>query len=98
VCDICGRRPSVGFKYARRGLPKKVGGIGLKVTGRTKRRFQPNLQNVRVVDAGGRVINKTVCTRCLKDSLRKGTIQKAARGIHARYLKQKEQEAANTKA
>ncbi|MBN1808395.1 MAG: 50S ribosomal protein L28 [Planctomycetes bacterium] len=89
VCDICGKKQSVGYKYARRGLPKKVGGIGLKVTGRTKRTFNVNLQLVRVRDDAGRVAQKRVCAKCLKNGLRKGTIMKAARGSHSRYLKEK---------
>lgn len=43
VCQVTGRRPATGFKYAIRGIAKKKKGIGLKVTGKTRRRFQPNL-------------------------------------------------------
>ena len=43
VCQVTGKKPSRGFKYAIRGIAKKKKGIGLKVTGKTKRRFQPNL-------------------------------------------------------
>lgn len=43
VCQVTGKRPSRGFKYAIRGIAKKKKGIGLKVTGKTKRRFLPNL-------------------------------------------------------
>jgi large subunit ribosomal protein L28 len=38
----------------------------------TKRRFNPNLQNVRVV-LGGRATRAYVCARCLKG----GKVQKA---------------------
>ena len=47
VCQVTGRRPSTGYKYAIRGIAKKKKGIGLKVTGKTKRRFQPNLVKKR---------------------------------------------------
>ncbi len=47
-CDITGKKPSRGYKYAIRGIAKKQKGIGLKVTGKTKRRFQPNLVKKRV--------------------------------------------------
>jgi large subunit ribosomal protein L28 len=57
---------------ARRGLPKKKGGIGLKTTGITHRVFRPNLQRVRVVEAG-RVRRARVCTACI----RSGKIRKA---------------------
>ena len=97
VCEICGKKPSVGYSYARRGLPKRVGGIGLKVTGKTKKTFNINLQNVRVYDEAGRVVQKRVCAKCLKNGMRKGTILKAARGQHAKYMKEKaEQEAAQS--
>lgn len=43
VCQVTGKKPSRGYKYAIRGIAKKQKGIGLKVTGKTKRRFQPNL-------------------------------------------------------
>lgn len=43
VCQVTGKKPSRGYKYAIRGIAKKKKGIGLKVTGKTKRRFQPNL-------------------------------------------------------
>ncbi len=43
VCQVTGKRPATGYKYAIRGIAKKKKGIGLKVTGKTKRRFLPNL-------------------------------------------------------
>lgn len=43
VCQVTGKKASRGYKYAIRGIAKKNKGIGLKVTGKTKRRFQPNL-------------------------------------------------------
>lgn len=43
VCVITGKRPHRGYTYAIRGIAKKKKGIGLKVTGKTKRRFLPNL-------------------------------------------------------
>ncbi len=43
VCEVTGRRPKKGRTYAIRGIAKKNKGIGLKVTGKTKRRFLPNL-------------------------------------------------------
>lgn len=43
VCQVTGKRPTTGYKYAIRGIAKKKKGIGLKVTGKTKRRFEPNI-------------------------------------------------------
>lgn len=48
VCQVTGKKPTRGYKYAIRGIAKKKKGIGLKVTGKTKRRFQPNLMKKRV--------------------------------------------------
>lgn len=48
VCQITGKKTARGYKYAIRGIAKKKKGIGLKVTGKTKRRFQPNLVKKRL--------------------------------------------------
>lgn len=48
VCQVTGKKPCRGYKYAIRGIAKKKKGIGLKVTGKTKRRFQPNLIKKRI--------------------------------------------------
>lgn len=42
-CQVTGRKPVVGRSYVTRGIAKKKKGIGLKVTGKNKRRFLPNL-------------------------------------------------------
>lgn len=42
-CQVTGKKPIRGFKYVTRGIAKKKKGIGLKVTGKTKRVFNPNL-------------------------------------------------------
>jgi len=72
VCEICGKKPSAGRTIARRGLAKAKGGVGLKITGITKRRFLPNLQNVRVILDGTRKTIKA-CAACIKA----GKIKKA---------------------
>lgn len=46
-CQVTGRRPSTGKRYAIRGIAKKKKGVGLKVTGITRRRFLPNLMKKR---------------------------------------------------
>lgn len=48
VCQVTGKKPVRGYKYAIRGIAKKKKGIGLKITGKTKRRFQPNLVKKRI--------------------------------------------------
>ena len=44
--------PPLGKRIARRGIAKKSGGIGLKTTGITTRRFRPNLQTVKIIENG----------------------------------------------
>ena len=65
VCEVCGKGPSSGNTIVRHGLEKKKGGIGLHITGVTKRRFLPNLQRIRVSVNGG-VKRRTVCASCIK--------------------------------
>ena len=59
VCEICGRRVQVGNRVSH-------------ANNRTKRRFLPNIQKVRVITASGRVRKINVCVRCLKS----GKVQK----------------------
>ena len=65
VCEYCGKRTESGAQIARRGLPKKKGGIGLRVTGHTLRKFKPNIQRVAAV-VDGKVTRVKICTRCIK--------------------------------
>ena len=48
-CEICGKGPHSGYQYTRRGLAKAKGGVGRKVTGHSKRVFNPNLQVVKAL-------------------------------------------------
>ena len=52
VCAICGKKPGFGNNRSHSMVA-------------TKRRFDPNLQRVRVV-LGGKPTRAYVCTRCLK--------------------------------
>jgi len=65
ICEVCGKKPVAGRTIVRRGLAKKKGGVGLKITGINPRRFLPNLKTVRALVKGvpRRV---TVCVKCLK--------------------------------
>ena len=65
TCEICGKGTVSGRSIARRGLPKKKGGVGLKTTGVSNRTFQANIQRIRIKD-GGSVRRAKVCTRCIK--------------------------------
>jgi large subunit ribosomal protein L28 len=59
VCVICGKKPSFGHNRSHSMVA-------------TKRRFEPNLQRVRIL-LGGSPRRAYVCTRCLKA----GKVEKA---------------------
>ena len=61
-CDICGKGPMFGNNVSH-------------ANNKTRRRFDPNLQKIRVQLPSGGVGRKKVCTRCIKS----GKIVKAVR-------------------
>jgi len=75
VCEYCGKRTHVGNSIARRGLAKAKGGVGIKTTGVTRRKFKPNLQVVRAL-VGATVTRVKVCTSCMRN----GAIKKPMLG------------------
>jgi large subunit ribosomal protein L28 len=73
VCQVTGKGTRAGGSIARRGLPKKKGGVGLRTTGHTKRTFKVNVQKKRLwVPELGEFVRVKVSTRVLKDMDRKG--------------------------
>jgi len=52
-CDVCGKGPQFGNNVSH-------------ANNKTKRRFYPNLQRVRVKSASGTTMRQRVCSRCLK--------------------------------
>jgi len=60
VCAVCGKKPGFGHNRSHSMVA-------------TKRRFNPNLQRVRVL-LHGKPTRAYVCTRCLKKS--PATVQK----------------------
>jgi large subunit ribosomal protein L28 len=68
VCPFTGKRTHAGRQITRRGKAKYLGGVGRKTTGRTKRKFRPNLQKVRAV-IDGQVMRITVSTKAIKMGL-----------------------------
>jgi large subunit ribosomal protein L28 len=59
ICAICGKKPAFGHNRSHSMVA-------------TKRRFNPNLQHVRVL-IDGRATRAYVCARCLKS----GKVEKA---------------------
>lgn len=82
VCQVTGKKPSRGFKYTIRGIAKKKKGIGLKVTGKTKRRFQPNLVTKRLwLNDENRFVTLRLSTAALR------TIDKVGLGTVVREMR-----------
>lgn len=65
ACEYCGRKTQIGSQVTYRGKPKYQGGVGVKITGRSRRAFKPNVQKVRAIVGGG-VARVSICTRCIK--------------------------------
>ena len=74
VCHFTGKRTIAGRSIARRGKAKRLGGVGRKVTGITKRKFKPNIQKVRAV-IDGKVCRIKVSAK----AIRMGLIEKPAK-------------------
>jgi large subunit ribosomal protein L28 len=55
VCHSCGKGPAFGQSRSHSMVA-------------TKRRFDPNLQKVRIQESNGRKLRAYVCTRCLKSN------------------------------
>lgn len=83
VCQITGRKPARGYSYCIRGIAKKKKGIGLKVTGKTKRRFQPNLVRKRLwFDEEKRFISLRLSTAALR-TIDKNGVANAVKTLRA---------------
>jgi len=65
----------MGNSIKTRGKAKYLGGVGTKITGKTRRQFRPNLQRIRVALPGGGSQRMTVCTACI----RSGFVKKAVK-------------------
>lgn len=48
ICQVTQKKSARGNSYAIRGIAKKKKGIGLKITGKTRRTFKPNLAKKRI--------------------------------------------------
>lgn len=52
-CEHCGKAPTVGRNVSH-------------AKNRTPRLFRPNLQKVSTMDARGKMVQKTLCAKCIK--------------------------------
>ena len=73
VCQVTGKKTASGHKYARRGVPKAKGGVGLRTTGKTKRQFKVNLQWKTIwVPELNRKVRVRLSTRALRTITKNG--------------------------
>lgn len=67
VCQVSKRGTQSGNQITRRGLAKPKGGIGLKTTGVTKRKFKVNVQSKRIwVPEIGQFVRVRLSAKALK--------------------------------
>ncbi|GJM22596.1 MAG: 50S ribosomal protein L28 [Planctomycetota bacterium] len=73
TCQVTRRGTQVGNSIARRGLAKPKGGIGLKTTGVTKRKFKVNIQTKKIwVPELGQNVRVKLSARALKSITKHG--------------------------
>ena len=68
VCQFTGRKTSSGNTYTHRGKAKYLGGVGTKVTGKTKRRFRPNIQTVTAI-VDGSVVRVKASAKAMRSGM-----------------------------
>jgi large subunit ribosomal protein L28 len=68
VCHFLGKKTSSGNQITHRGKAKYLGGVGVKTTGVSRRKFKPNIQKVRAV-IDGRVCRIRVSAKAIKMGL-----------------------------
>jgi large subunit ribosomal protein L28 len=88
VCHFTGARTTVGRSRRYRGKPKYLGGIGLKLTANTKRKFRPNLQSVHAVIDG-----KPTRIKVSTKAIRQGLVVKPLRRKYGYTQQQKAEQA-----
>lgn len=75
VCEVCGKKSQMGNSIETRGKAKYLGGVGTKITGKTRRQFKPNLQRVHAELPNGGAKSMRVCAQCI----RSGRVRKAVK-------------------
>lgn len=82
-CILTGKRTTRGNTYAIRGIAKKKKGIGLKVTGKTRRSFYPNIIKKRYwFDAENRFVTLKLSASAMRTIDKRG-IEAVIREIRA---------------
>lgn len=90
VCEFTGKKTTAGNTYTHRGKAKYLGGVGTKITGKTKRKFRPNIQKVTCVMEDGSVRRVKASTK----AIRTGLVVKPAKRRYTYTAEQKAAQAA----
>ncbi len=85
VCHFTGRRTSSGRSLRYRGKAKYLGGVGKKITGKTKRTFRPNIQTVNALVDG-----KPARVKASTKAIRQGLVVKPPKRKYT-YTRQQQQ-------
>jgi large subunit ribosomal protein L28 len=67
-CHFTGKKTTFGGKRTLRGKAKYLGGVGIKTTSRTRRKFKANLQKFRAI-LDGKPVRLVVSTKALRSGL-----------------------------
>ena len=72
-CQVTGKKTAKGNKYAIRGISKKKKGIGLNITGKTRRDHRPNLFKKKLWFAEeNRFVSLKLCAKALRTIEKRG--------------------------
>ena len=74
-CVYTGRHTHIGRQCTYRGKAKYLGGVGRKVTGKTRRLFKPNLQRIKV-EIDGTVKTVRVSVKAIRSGLVKRAVKR----------------------
>ncbi len=67
-CHFTGKKATFGRRISRSGAAIKKGGFGLHISGKSRRKFKPNLQKINAI-IDGRAMKITVSTKAIKSGL-----------------------------
>ena len=70
-CEVSGKKTSFGNHVTTRGKAKYLGGVGIKCTGISRRKFEPNLQRIHVWLPNGTTRHVRVATSVIRTGVLK---------------------------
>ena len=68
TCYFTGKKTTAGRSYSHRGRAKHLGGVGIRTTGKVKRKFKPNIQKVRAM-VDGKCVRIKVSAKAIRMGL-----------------------------